>query len=61
MTGWVWVGIIIGLVIAISAIGIPYLITHKGMRSHYDRSEAKAYVRGKRRLRRRGAGGSPTR
>jgi hypothetical protein len=51
MTGWVWAGIFIGLAIAIFAIGTPYLITQKRMRSPYDpanRTEANAYLHRKR-------------
>ncbi len=55
MTGWVWAGIFIGLAIVVFAVGIPYLITHKGMRSPDDRrnrDEARAYFRLKRRWQR---------
>jgi hypothetical protein len=55
MTGWVWAGIFIGLAIVVLAVGTPYLITHKGMRSPDDRrnrDEARAYFRGKRRWQR---------
>lgn len=55
MTGWVWAGIFIGLAIVIFAVGTPYLITHKGMRSPHDRrnrDEAGAYFRVKRRWQR---------
>lgn len=52
MTGWVWAAIFIGLAIVILAVGIPYLVTHKGMRAPYDRSEAEDYARAKRRWRR---------
>jgi hypothetical protein len=52
MTGWVWAGIIIGLAIVALAVGIPYLYTHKGMRSPHDLSDSREYVRTKRRWRR---------
>ena len=55
MVGWLVLGIIIGLAIVAFAVGVPYLITHKGMRSPYDRSnrsEARAYFHGKRRRQR---------
>jgi hypothetical protein len=53
VTGWVWAGIFIALAIVILAVGIPYLLTHKGMRAPYDRSEAEDYLRARRRWRRR--------
>lgn len=54
MTGWVWAGIIVGLVIVALAVGIPYFLTHRTMHDPYDRSEGSAYLEGKRRwLRRR--------
>ena len=55
MTGWVWAGIFIGLAIVVFAVGTPYLITHKGIRSPDDRrnrDEAKAYFHIKRRWQR---------
>jgi hypothetical protein len=53
MTGHLWllVDIIGGLVIVAFAVGVPYLITHRGMRSPYDRAnraEAEVYFRRKR-------------
>jgi hypothetical protein len=51
MTGWVWLGIIIGLAIVALAVGIPYVITHKGMRSPRDVSDSRAYIQAKRRRR----------
>lgn len=60
MTGWVWAGIIIGLVIVALAVGIPYFLTHRTMHPPYDRSEGRAYLEGKRRLlQRRAAAGLP--
>lgn len=61
MTGWVWAGIIIGLAIVALAVGIPYSLTHKTMRSPHDLSEGRAYLRGKRRWmqQRRAAAGQP--
>jgi hypothetical protein len=56
MTGWVWAGIFIGLAIVVFAVGVPYLITHKGMRSPDDpsnRAEADAYFHRKRAFSRR--------
>lgn len=54
MTGWVWTGIIVGLVIVALAVGIPYFLTHRTMHDPYDRSEGSTYLEGKRRwLRRR--------
>lgn len=56
MTGWALAGIIIGLAIVALAVGIPYLHTHKGMRSPRDVSDSHDYVQTKRRWRRqRGA------
>lgn len=49
MTGWVWAGIIIGLAIGALTVGIPYFLTHRTMRSPYDQSEGRAYLRSKRR------------
>jgi hypothetical protein len=51
MTGWVWAGIFIGLAIVILAVGIPYVHTHKVMRSPRDLSDSHDYVRAKRRWR----------
>jgi len=48
MTGWVWAGIMIGLVIVVLAVGIPYFLTHRTMHEPYDRSEGRAYLEGKR-------------
>jgi hypothetical protein len=60
MTGWVWAGIIIGLVIVALAVGIPYFLTHRTMHDPYDRSEGRAYLEGKRRwLRHRTQAGLP--
>ena len=53
MTGWVWAGIFIGLAIVILAVGIPYLLTHKGMHSADDVTEGQEYLRVKRRWRQR--------
>lgn len=60
MTGWVWAGIIIGLVIVALAVGIPYFLTHKKMRSPHDLSEGRAYLQGKRRwMQRQAVAGQP--
>jgi len=63
MTGLVWASILGGLVIVILAVGIPYLLTHKRMRSPHDHSEAQAYLRTKRRWarQRRAAAARPER
>lgn len=53
MTGLVWVSIFVGLALAALAVGIPYLLTHKGMRSPHDLSEGQAYMQAKRRWRQR--------
>jgi hypothetical protein len=50
MTGLVWFSIIAGLVIVALAVGIPYLLTHKRMRSPHDLAEGQAYIRARRRL-----------
>lgn len=52
MTGLVWVSIFAGVAIGALAVGIPYLLTHKAMRSPHDLSEGQAYLRAKRRWRR---------
>jgi hypothetical protein len=49
MTALVWVAIFGGLAIVILAVGIPYLLTHKGMRNPHDTSEGQQYLRAKRR------------
>jgi hypothetical protein len=49
MTGWVWAGIVMGLVIVALAVGIPYFLTHRTMHDPYDRSEGRAYLERKRR------------
>lgn len=51
MTGWVWAAIFIGLAIVILAVGIPYLLAHKGMHASHDRSDAEDYLRAKRKWR----------
>jgi hypothetical protein len=51
MNGWVWLGIIIGLAIVALAVGIPYVITHKGMYSPRDISDSQTYIQAKRRRR----------
>jgi hypothetical protein len=52
MTGWVWLGIIIGLAIVALAVGIPYVLTHKTMREPRELSDSQAYIQAKRRWRR---------
>lgn len=60
MTGWVWAGIIMGLAIVALAVGIPYALTHKTMRSPHDQSEGRAYLQRKRRwMQRQAATGQP--
>jgi len=49
MTGWAWGGLIIGLVIVALAIGIPFFMTHKRMRSPRDLSDSRDYLRARRR------------
>ena len=49
MTGWVWAGIFIGLAIVILAVGMPYLLMHKGMHSADDVAEGQEYLPAKRR------------
>jgi hypothetical protein len=44
MTGIVWVAILVGLALVIAAVGIPYLLTHKRMRSPHDRAESHEYL-----------------
>lgn len=53
MTGWVWLGIIIGLAIVALAVGIPYILTHRVMRSPRDLSDSRDYIQAKRRWKRR--------
>ena len=43
-SGLFWVAFAIGLAIVVLAVGIPYVVTHKGMREPYDRSEGRAYL-----------------
>jgi hypothetical protein len=52
MTGWVWLGIIIGLAIVALAVGIPYVLTHKTMRDPRELSDSHAYIQTKRRWKR---------
>lgn len=35
----------LGLLIVLSAIGIPYWLTHRHMSSHYDHSDSLAYLK----------------
>jgi hypothetical protein len=44
MTGIVWVAILIGLALVIAAVGIPYLLTHRRMRSPHDHAESHEYL-----------------
>jgi hypothetical protein len=44
MTGIVWAAILIGLALVIAAVGIPYLLTHKRMRSPHDHAESQEYL-----------------
>jgi hypothetical protein len=53
--GWVLVASITGLAIVALAVGIPYVLTHKGMRDPYDRSEGRTYLQRKWRWMRRRA------
>jgi hypothetical protein len=55
MTGWVWLGIIIGLAIVALAVGIPYVLTHKAMREPRALSDSQTYIQAKRRWRRQAA------
>ena len=54
--GWVWGGVLIGVVIVALAVGIPYFMTHRRMREHHDVSDSRYYLRARRksRLQRRG-------
>lgn len=45
MTGIVWIAILIGLALVIAAVGIPYLLTHKRMRSPHDHAESQEYLK----------------
>ena len=45
MTGIVWAAILIGLALVIAAVGIPYLLTHKRMRSSHDHADSHEYLR----------------
>ena len=49
MTALVWGAIFGGLAIVILAIGIPYYITHRHWRPHYDHFEGQRYLQAKRR------------
>jgi hypothetical protein len=53
MTALVWFAIFGGLAIVILAVGIPYLLTHKGMHDPHDTSEGQEYLRARRRWQRR--------
>lgn len=44
MTGIVWAAILIGLALVIAAVGIPYLLTHRRMRSPHDHAESHEYL-----------------
>ena len=59
MTGWVWIGIILGLAIVGLAVGVPYVLTHKSMSSPRDISDTHEYLEEKRRWRRRRAASQP--
>jgi hypothetical protein len=43
--GWVWGGVLIGVVIVALAVGIPYFMTHRRMREHHDVSDSRYYLR----------------
>jgi hypothetical protein len=55
--GWVWGGVLIGVVIVALAVGVPYFMTHRRMREHHDVSDSRYYLRARRksRLQRRDA------
>ena len=55
--GWVWGGVLIGVVIVALAVGIPYFMTHRRMQEHHDVSGSRQYLRSRRksRLQRQGA------
>lgn len=49
MGGWAWGGLVIGLVIVVLAVGIPFFLTHRRMREPRDVSDSRAYLRARRR------------
>jgi hypothetical protein len=49
MSGLAWVALVIGLVIVILAVGIPYFLTHRRMREPLDVSDSHDYLRDRRR------------
>jgi hypothetical protein len=59
--GWVWFGVILGVVIVALAVGIPYFHTHKRMREPYDKAGSHEYLRARRkwRFQRRRANADP--
>ncbi len=42
-----FVSIALGLLIVAVAVGLPYWRTHRRMREHYDKTEARGYLRAK--------------
>lgn len=38
------VSVVIGLIIVLAAVGIPYYLTHRRMHPHHDLSEGQAYL-----------------
>jgi len=40
----VWISVLIGVLIVLLAVGVPYWLTHRRMRAHYDHSEGSAYL-----------------
>lgn len=62
MSGWEWgsLSLVIGLVIVVLAVGVPYFFTHKRMRDPRDVSDSRAYLRSRRRwVWRRASAGLP--
>jgi hypothetical protein len=58
--GWAWGGVLIGVVIAALAVGIPYFMTHRRMREHHAVSDSRYCLRARRKswLQRRDASAS---
>jgi hypothetical protein len=53
--GLAWGSLAIGLVLVVLAVGIPYFLTHRGLRHPRDVSDSHAYLRTRRRWVRRRA------
>ena len=44
MTTAVWIAIVLAVVVVCLAIGIPYFLTHRRMKDHFEHDHSEAYL-----------------